>query len=179
MQNRNSLFIGLLLLVSAPVFAQTTNVPLWAKENWFLNRLEIKAQKENDLNLSTVKPYMRKAYTAVADSFRTMLINGENPTKLTKVDEYNLNRFEANNKEYSKYDVNSLPEWKRKKPWGKYFFPTGGNFLEVNEKDFYLAVNPVFNFNIGKESDNSENTYVNSKGVMFRGLIAKKIGFDF
>jgi hypothetical protein len=179
MQNRNSLLVVLFSLVILPAFAQTTYVPLWAKENWFLSRLEIKAQKDNNLNLSTVKPYMRKAYVAVADSFRGMLINGQNPDHLTKIDQYDLNRFQANNKEYSKYDVNSLPEWKRKKPWGKYFFPTVGNFLEVNEKDFYLSLNPVFNFNIGKESDNGENTYVNSKGAMFRGLIAKRIGFDF
>ena len=179
MQNRNSLLVVLFALLSIPVFSQTTYVPLWAKENWFLNRLEIKAQKDNDLNLSTVKPYMRKAYVAVADSFRAMLLNGENPARLTKIDEYNLNRFQANNKEYSKYDVNSLPEWKRKKPWGKYLFPTAGNLLEVNEKDFYLSVNPVFNFNIGKESDNDDATYVNSKGGMFRGLIAKKVAFDF
>lgn len=179
MQNRNSLLVIVLAFLSAPVFAQTTYVPLWAKENGFLNRLEIKAQTNNDLNLSTVKPYMRKAYLAVADSFRGMLINGQNPAKLTKIDEYNLNRFEANNKEYSVYDVNSMPEWKRKKPWGKYLFPTMGNLLEVNERDFYLAVNPVFNFNIGKESDNGKNTFINSKGATFRGLIAKKIGFDF
>ena len=101
MQNRNSLLVILLAIISVPVFAQTTYVPLWAKENGFLNRLEIKAQTNNDLNLSTVKPYMRKAYTAVADSIRGLLLNGENPLKLTKIDQYNLNRFEANNKEYS------------------------------------------------------------------------------
>jgi hypothetical protein len=179
MQNRNSLIVILFVIISVPVFAQTTFVPLWAKENGLLNRLEIKAQTNNDLNLSTVKPYMRKAYVAVADSLRGLLIEGQNPAKLTRIDQYNLNRFQANNKEYSKYDLDSMPQWKRKKPWGKYLFPTTGNFLEVNEKDFYLSVNPVFNFNIGKESDNNENTYVNSKGVMFRGLIAKKIGFDF
>ena len=179
MQNRNSLLVILLAFISAPVFAQTTYVPLWAKENGLLNRLEIKAQTNNDLNLSTVKPYMRKAYVAVADSFRGLLIEGQNPLNLTKIDEYNLNRFQANNKEYSKYDVYSIPEWKRKKPWGKYFFPTTGSFLEVNEKDFYLQVNPIFNFNIGKETNYSDNLYVNSKGVMFRGLIAKRIGFDF
>ena len=179
MQNRNSLLVILLAIISVPVFAQTTYVPLWAKENGLLSRLEIKAQTNNDLNLSTVKPYMRKAYTAVADSIRGLLLNGENPLKLTKIDQYNLNRFEANNKEYSVYDVNSMPEWKRKKPWGKYLFPTTGSLLEVNEKDFYLVVNPVFNFNIGKESDADKNTFVNSKGATFRGLIAKKIGFDF
>lgn len=179
MQNSKSLLAIILAFLPILVFSQTTYVPLWAKENWFLNRLEIKAQKNSDLNLSTVKPYMRKAYVAVADSFRTDLLNGQNAAGLTKIDEYNLNRFQANNKEYSEYDVNSLPEWKSRKPWGKNFFPTSGSFLEVNEKDFYLLLNPMFNFNAGKETDFSDMTYVNSKGLAFRGLIAKKIGFDF
>jgi hypothetical protein len=179
MQNSKSLLVIILAFLPIAIFSQTTYVPLWAKDNLFLNRLEIKAQTNNDLNLSTVKPYMRKAYVAVADSFRTMLLNGSNPAKLTKIDQYNLNRFQANNKEYSKFDLDSMPDWKRKKPWGKYFFPTKGNFLEVNEKDFYLSLNPVFNFNAGKETNFSDILYVNSKGLMFRGLIAKKIGFDF
>ncbi len=179
MQNKQSLLYILFALVSTPIFAQTTYIPLWAKENRFLERLEIKAGTNGELNLSTVKPYMRKAYVAVADSFRSMLLNGQNPARLTKIDQYDLNRFEANNKEYSKYDENSMPSWKNKKPLVKIFFPTKGSFLEVNVKDFYLVVNPVLNFQLGFESDYDKKLYINSKGAMFRGLIAKKVGFDF
>ncbi len=183
MQNRKSLFVIVFLVLSAQGFAQTTNIPLWAKENWLLNRLEIKAQKDNDLNLSTIKPYMRKVSVAVADSFRAMLLKGQNPAKLTPMDQYNLDRFESNNKEYSRYTSDSFPDWKkgflRKKPWGKYFFPSAGNLVEVNIKDFYLSVNPVCNFQYGKESDNDNSLYINTKGATLRGLIAKRIGFDF
>jgi hypothetical protein len=69
MQNRHSLLCFLIVLCSQQIYAQTTYLPLWAKEGWLLDRLEIKAQNDNDLNLSTVKPYMRKAYVEVADSF--------------------------------------------------------------------------------------------------------------
>ena len=68
--------IILLLMLFTCATGQTTYVPLWAKESWLLDRLEIKAQTDNGLNLSTVKPYMRKAYVAVADSFRQMLMYG-------------------------------------------------------------------------------------------------------
>ena len=102
MQNRKSLLAIILVFLPFIVFSQTTYVPLWAKDNLFLNRLEIKAQKNPDLNLSTVKPYMRKAYVAVADSFRTMLLEGNNPARLTKIDQYNLNRFQANSREYKR-----------------------------------------------------------------------------
>jgi len=90
------IFIGC-MATAAIVQAQTTYVPLWAKESWLLDRMEIKAGKNNDLNLSTVKPYMRKAYVAIADSFRQKLMAGNNTASLTKIAEYNLDRFDANN----------------------------------------------------------------------------------
>lgn len=171
------ILINLVLIIGA--MAQTTHIPLWAKENWFLTRLEIKAQKNPDLNLSTVKPYMRKVYVGVADSFRNQLMAGQNPANLTKIDQYNLNRFQANNKEYSSYNADRIPDWKPKKSFGDYFFPTKGNLLEVNTKDFYLSVNPVFGGQLGKETDYDNTLFVNSKGATFRGLIARKIAFDF
>jgi hypothetical protein len=179
MRTRHYLFAIILALLTTTLNAQTTYVPLWAKENWFLTRLEVKAGTNNDLNLSTVKPYMRKAYVEVADSFRSELLAGQNPHKLTKIDQYNLNRFEANSREYSKFTEADFADWKPKKPLLKVFFPTKGNFVEVNTKDFYLTISPVLNFEVGKESNYDKTLYVNSKGASFRGLIAKKIGFDF
>ena len=176
MQNKHILTGIILVFSSAAALSQTTYTPLWAKENWFLQRLEIKAQKNPDLNLSTVKPYMRKAYVAVADSFRTLLNEGQNPAQLSKIDQYNLNRYQSNNKEYSAFN---LPEWKSKKPFLKVFYPTPGNFIEVNSKDFYLSVNPVLGLQLSKEKDFEDPLYVNTKGATFRGLIAKKVAFDF
>ncbi|HMP93012.1 MAG TPA: hypothetical protein PKD90_09095 [Phnomibacter sp.] len=179
MQNRGYLLVAAIILCPALVLGQTTFIPLWAKDNGFLDRLEIKAQVDNDLNLSAVKPYMRKAYVQVADSFRALLLNGQNPARLTKVDEYNLNRFQANNSEFSRYTAADFPNWKSKKPWSEHFFPTPGNFIEVNTKDFYLSVNPAVNQQQSLEKDFDKRVFVNSKGVTARGLIANKIGFHF
>ena len=54
-----------------------------------------------------------------------------------------------------------------------------GNFLEVDTKDFYLSVNPAINFQVGFERDYDKPLFVNSKGVTARGIIAKKIAFNF
>jgi len=159
--------------------AQTTYIPSWAKENWLLDRMEIKATTNNSLNLSTVKPYMRKAYVEIGDSVRALLMNGQNPWALSKVDQYNLDRFEANNSEFSVYDTASMPQWKSRKPFLGFMWPTKGNMLEVNTKDFYLSVNPAINQQQSIESDFDERVFVNSKGVIARGLIDKKIGFHF
>ncbi|MCU0375886.1 MAG: hypothetical protein MUF24_11315, partial [Chitinophagaceae bacterium] len=60
--------IFLLLIASLVSKGQTTYVPLWAKESWLLDRMEIKAGTNNHLNLSTVKPLARKTYVGLADS---------------------------------------------------------------------------------------------------------------
>jgi len=179
MQNRQSLLFLGILLSSLSVSAQTTYLPLWSKEGWLLNRMEVKAQTNKDLNLSTVKPYMRKAYVELADSFQQMLNAGENPAALTKVDQYNLNRLLANSSEYSSFQQESNSSWKSKKRIGKGIFPTPGNALEINQKGFYLSVNPAVAIQQSIESDYEESVYFRSFGATGRGLIGKRIGFQF
>lgn len=175
-----SLFISIFTLsLAIGLQAQTTYVPLWAKEAWLLDRMEIKAQRDNDLNLSVVKPYMRKAYVAVADSLRQLLLAGQNPVGLTRVDQYNLDRFEANNSEYSIFDTASMPGWKSKKDFLGFLWPTKGNMVEVDTRDFYLSLNPAINQQQSYETDYDDRVFVNSKGLVLRGLIADKIGLHF
>ncbi|HSC53161.1 MAG TPA: hypothetical protein VLC98_06075 [Phnomibacter sp.] len=179
MQIRNSLLVAIMLLATMYSSAQTTYLPLWAKEHWLLDRMEIKAQRNNQLNLSTVKPYMRKASVEVADSFAIWLHAGKNPANLSEVDEYNLNRLQANSSEYSMFSADGMPGWKSKKPWGKTFFATQANLVELNKKDFYLSINPAINIQQSIESDYDEPVYHRAFGATARGLIAKRVGFNF
>jgi len=179
MLSKKILFVISLLAGAFASQAQTTFIPLWAKEGWLLDRLEIKAQTNNDLNLSTVKPYMRKTYVEVADSFRSLILEGKNPARLTAVDQYNLDRFQANNAECSRYNTESMPEWKSKKNFLGFLWDVKGNALEINEKDFFLVVNPVVNQQQSIETDFDRRVFVNAKGIAARGLIANKIGFHF
>jgi hypothetical protein len=179
MQNRHSLLWLALAFFSSQLFAQTTYLPLWAKETWLLERMEIKAQTDNDLNLSTVKPYMRKAYVAVADSFRQLLIEKKNPIGLTAVDRYNLNRFQANSSEYSNVtEERILNSWKNEASIGP-FYKTRANAVEVNNPGFYMAINPAISIQQSRESNNDEQVYFRAFGATGRGLIGKKIGFQF
>lgn len=173
-------YILLVLVLSGyHLMAQTTFIPLWAKEGWLLDRMEIKAQTNNHLNLSTVKPYMRKVYVAVADSFSLALAKGINTAALTPTDQYNLDRFQANNSEFSVFDTASRPQWKSRKSLLGFLWPTKGNMIEVDQKDFYLSINPAINQQQSMEQDFGKRVFVNSKGVVARGMIADRIGFHF
>lgn len=159
--------------------AQTSWLPLWSKESWLLDRLEIKAQSNTALNLNTAKPYMRAAMVAVADSLWGQLQQQNNPLALSAVDQYNLQRLQANSSEYSRYKATDMPGWRSKKAWGKGLFETKANMLEVDKPNFYLSVNPAMAYQRSIESDYSDPVYFRALGATGRGLIGKKVAFQF
>ena len=67
------------------------------------------------------------------------------PASPYKVDEYNLHSLLMNNSEWV---TGSKESFLSKKPICKSFYVTKPNLLEVNVKDFFLAVNPVLSFSI-------------------------------
>ena len=176
-------FIKLLVFICPFVAtAQSTYLPEGDKGYHFIDRLEIKQQKNTDINFSSVKPYSRKYIVAEAeflDSSRKSISNSltvedSKTLRLTKTDEYNLNSFFMNNTEWVSGSKESFAS---KKPIFKTFYKTKPNLLEVNTKDFFLAINPILSFQAGKEKGNDEMIFLNTRGINLRGMIAKKIGF--
>ncbi|MGZ3851241.1 MAG: hypothetical protein ACXVBJ_11535 [Flavisolibacter sp.] len=166
MQFKETLVRLFLLLTPFTSFSQaTTYLPQGASENLLLDRLEIKAQRDSVLNFSTTKPRSREQVIPVIEEY---LRNGSN---LSKVDIYN-----------SRIALMSSPEWTTekftsKRQFLKTFYKSPANFYEVNTKDFFLVINPVIQFYAGKESNNSETMFLNTRGITLRGNLANKIAF--
>src|ERR1700712_1624414 len=133
MQINNPLVKAVLVLLPLVSFSQTTFIRSGGKEQWLLDRMEIKLQTNNDFNLSTVKPYLRNVYVRQGEILDSMIASGKNDANFSKIDQYDLDRFLANNSEFALHQKDS---WKSKKPWGKAFYQTKGNFLEAKDKDF-------------------------------------------
>lgn len=177
-----------LLLFICPSFAtaQSTYLNSGSKEIHFVDRMEIKQQKNTDLNFSSVRPFSRKyitEQTEFIDSARLGYTDANgmdkyqdwNSQDLTPIDEYNLNSFLMNNTEWV---TGSTESFNSRKPILKTFYKTKPNFLEVKTNNFFLALNPVFQFKIGVENGYDRSIYLNSKGVTARGMIGRKIGFS-
>jgi hypothetical protein len=172
-----------LLFFICPFFAaaQTTFLPQGDKAYQLLDRLEIKGQKNTQLNFSNIKPYSRKALVPLLEQIDSMSKAGAAgdsaiaPVSLTKTDEYNLHGFLMNNSEWV---TGSKESFLSKHPVLKTFYKTRPNMVEVDVKDFFLAINPVLQLTYGKESGNDEKVFVNTRGITLRGMIAKKIGFS-
>lgn len=159
-----------ILVFICPVFAtaQSTYLPEGSKIYHFMDRMEIKHQTNTEYNFSSIKPYSRKSIVNQAE-----FINKTNPA-LSKVDAHNLQSIYMNNSEWYTGDKQSFLS---KKPVLKHFYVTKSNLFEVDNKDFYLSVNPVIGFQFSKEQNNDQKLFLSTRGVAVRGLIAKKIGF--
>ncbi len=178
-----------LLFFICPAFAtaQSTFLMPGSKDIHFVDRMEIKQQRNTDLNFSSVRPFNRKyivEQVEFIDSARLGYIDTATgrdkyaewyDQALTDIDEYNLNSFLMNNSEWV---TGSKKEFLSKKPNLNTFYKTKPNFLEVKTNNFFLALNPVFQYVQGVESGYNKPLYLNSKGVTARGTIGKKIGFS-
>ncbi len=179
-------FIKLLVFI-CPIstMAQSTYLNQGAKEYHFMERLEIKQQTNTDLNFSTLKPFNRKHIVREAeflDSARMGYRDSMGIDKyktwtdldLTAVDEYNLRSLLMNNSEWV-----TVPkeDFLSKKPLLKSLYKTKANLLEVNNKDFFLVVNPILNIQQAVEPGYDQGIFLNTRGISVRGLIAKKVGF--
>ena len=165
--HRLKVFVILWLLLPAAASAQTTWLPQGAKENVLAERLEIKAQTDSVLNFSKIKPFSRRQIIPALNRLDSI-------ASLSAVDKYNLYTANLNSLEWA---YGERTEFTSKKPLWKNFYKTPATLFEVNTKDFFLAVNPVFQYYVGKEKNNDQHIFLNTRGVSLRGRIADKIGF--
>ena len=171
MQFKKTTLSWLIFIIPAWSLAQSVNLPQGAKENWLLNRMDIKLMNDSSLGFSTTKPYLRRTMVAGIEKYY-----GGDASLFTPTDVYNMHDALMNSSEWVSGDISSFQS---KKPFLGAFYKTKADFLQVNQKDFFLAINPVIQQVQAGESEGRQHVYLNSKGVSFRGLIARKIGFDF
>ena len=180
-------FVKLLVFIlPISAAAQSTYLNQGSREAHFIDRLEIKQQTNTDLNFSTLRPFNRKYIVREAtflDSARMGYRDSSGIDKyrewtdldLSAVDEYNLQSLLMNNSEWV---TTPKENFMSNKPVLKSFYKTKANFFEINNKDIFLAINPVLQIHQAVEPGYDEGIFLNSRGVNVRGLLGKKVGFS-
>jgi len=162
-----------------PVFsyAQSTFLPQGSKFEHFLDRMEILQQRDAELNITTDKPISRRSAVRISELADSMykFYPYDDIYHISKVDRQNLQSLLLNNAEWV---TGSKDSFQSKKPWWNTFYKDKANFFQVNEKDFFLVVNPVIQQVQSYETGNKARVFLNSKGLTLRGLIAGKLGFS-
>jgi hypothetical protein len=164
-------------LLSLTGSAQSTFLPQGSKFEHLLDRMDILQQTDPDLNITTVKPISRKSAVRVAELADSMhkSFPYDDFYHLSTIDRKNLASLLMNNSEWVTGPKDSFTS---KRPWFNTFYTTRANFYEVNEKDFFLAINPAIQETQSYETGNKERVFLNSKGLTLRGMIAGKLGFS-
>ena len=167
------------IILAMPVFgfSQSTFLPEGSQYEHFLDRLGILLQNNPDLNVNTPRPLSRKVAVGVAELADSLdkFYPYDDYYHLSKTDRATLQSLLMNNSEWVS---GSKAGFQSRHPVWNTFYKTKANFLEVNEKDFFLAVNPVIQQQQSYETGNHEHVYLNSKGLSLRGLIANHLGFS-
>ncbi len=151
----------------ALAFSQSTLLPQGYKHQALMDRLEIR-YRDSALSLQQTKPFDRKGWVQLLERIPEEDLN--------RIDAHNRRSALMNNLEWVSGDKSGLLS---RKPFLKSFYQYPSDFALVDVKDFFLSINPVFQFTLMKESDNEESLFQNTKGARGRGMIAKRIGFDF
>ncbi|RUT71196.1 gliding motility protein RemB [Flavobacterium cupreum] len=76
------------------------------------------------------------------------------------------------------YDLKAVNESLQKKTsgWlGRKFW--NENLVQIQGEDYWLALNPILDLQVGKASDIDPSTYVNTRALNFRGGLGKQINF--
>ena len=135
-----------------------------SKDLHFIDRMEIKLQRDSILNMSTVRPLNRKSIMLALDTL-TM--------PLSVQDQYNWSSLRMNNVEWAGHP----DAWTSKRSLWNTFYQNRGNFWERRNKDFFLAINPILNLQIGKEIGYDKTIYRNTRGISIRGQLGDRLGF--
>lgn len=171
----------LFIAASVAAEAQSTYLLPGMKDEWLLNRMEIKFQgKYFGLNFSSIKPFNRRDAVYSIEKIDTAVTL---PTaghagmnyRVTKVDRDNIESFLMANSEWSNY----RPSFQSRKPILKHIYKNKANAFELKGGGFHLIANPIIQYQQYKEQNNDENIFLNSRGLYVRGLIEKRIGFSF
>ncbi|WP_336515336.1 hypothetical protein [Pollutibacter soli] len=159
------------LVFILPLYASSQSVYLQqgSKENILMERLEIKSGGDSILNFNFLKPFNRRWWVRALENINI----DSTDIRLSKVDKYNIFRSKLNNLEWVTGDKEI---YKSKKDLWNTFYKTPANLVEVDNPDFFLSVNPVLNLSVIGDSRSDEVGFVNSRGIVARMLIAKRIG---
>lgn len=160
-------FLGLIIPIIS--FGQSSFIIQGSKDEMLLERLEIKARVEG-LNHSFVKPFSRKMVMQDVQYIDSLQRSKNRMAAfITPIDKHNIQRFYQNNVEWAN------PAFIQKSS----SFSQRANMAEVNNKNFFLAVNPALQYSHSFDDGSKDAVYKAAVGITGRGLIHKKIGFNF
>lgn len=166
--------LSLLVCVCTAGFAQSDNLQLGMKDYDLLNRLDIRLRNDSTIGFSTFKPFNRETFTERVEYIDSLDKAGALPFSLSRVDRVNIRNFLMDNSDWT---VHHRDSFLVKHPVFNNFYPTNAHLIAVDTKEFNMRVDPVLYLQAGRTNDGTGSTYQNTRGLLVRGSIGRKVGF--
>jgi hypothetical protein len=161
-----SAILIILCLLSASVFAQSPFVPLNEDYYHWVDRYEVKSGRVMPHLFTGIRPWTRSDIVEMVDSLNNLQLFE------SRADQFNYEYFNNDSWEFSKAESSNS-----QKPVLRHFYKKKADFFHVDEKWFDLHVNPVIHFSAGKDSEQDDLLYINTRGAEVRGMVDRKVGF--
>jgi hypothetical protein len=156
------------LLLGPQLSAQSSSMPIQSTGAVILERLEISSGLPAAFHPET-RTYARE------DAYRYAALLDSNATRLSRIDRRELQYLFDDNNEW----LSDTSRWMRRTTHKRLraFWPTPGNFFEVNTPAFTLRANPMLHLAAGPQRDDAELLFINQRGLEVRGTVDKKVFF--
>ncbi|MEO6131777.1 MAG: capsule assembly Wzi family protein [Saprospiraceae bacterium] len=137
---------------------------------------------------SSLFPYWRSDLVVLADSFSHYAASSKEVHQMQMIWDQNnefvnpsssaIHFIDSTQTFYYAEDIPGHPRYRLSKhPLWKTFYVTPAHFYEVDVKDFYLRIDPLLHFGIGRETNEGVITFINQRGLSLRGAIGKNVFF--
>lgn len=150
------------------LFSQSNFIPAGDQQYEYLRRFEIKSGQVSDALHFSALPLQRRSVVKFLDTLK------EEGAALNKVESKAFDYLLTDNDEWSGFKGAAAS-----KPLLKYFYRDKASLYQHREPDFLVKVNPVFDFQFGKESTAGAGLFTNTRGIEVRGWVAGKLGYYF
>ena len=156
----------LLLLSLSPIVAQSTFIPYNRDYYHLIDRFQIKYSFAENILPTTFKPLRR------SDLSDFLLSIQDKYDSFSTEDQFSFEFLMNDNWEWtnSPYNENA-------KNWWNLAYERKSDFYVYQSEDFIIRVNPMFYFTRGKDEDEPQTLYTNTRGIEVQGMIDDKIGF--
>ncbi|MCH7414783.1 hypothetical protein MM213_14880 [Belliella sp. R4-6] len=159
-----SLLLSVFLLSA---FGQGAYAPFNRDYYHIIERYEILKGEMNPVFHTGVKPYRRDQVASFLNDYLTDSVSPGN-----SVDNFNINYLRNDNWEFS------LPEsGNSTKPFLGKLYRKQSDFFHYRDSVFDVHINPVLYLAGGRETNQDEFRFRNTRGIELRGSIDRKIGF--
>lgn len=161
------LLFAIALAMPAAVLAQPANLPITSPSSHIIDRLDI------------LRPGSTATHTDIRGYWRNdaanLALTLDSTTSLRPLDRTDLQYLADENNEW-------IPDSSRlfrrsRKTLLRVLYWTPANLYEVNSKYFKMRVNPMLQFQLGKEAGDEDLLFMNQRGLEIRGEVDRKAFF--